>query len=136
MKIGKYRITVTRSTEVEITVADLELFNQDYEAWKAISPETADYVTEENFLAARAIISVAGGDGRYNRGIVIIHKYSDQHIEHHRTCRHCGCKDDEACDLESGPCGWHDTLDCCTNPDCIAAEEAESLPILSPSNPS
>jgi hypothetical protein len=135
MKIGKYHLTVTRTTECEITVADLDLFRQDYEAWKDLCPDSPDDISEQDFLAARAIISVAGGDGRYNRGIVIVHKYSDQHIEHHRTCRHCGCTDEEACSLITGPCSWLDD-DLCSNPFCVAARQAESLPILSPSNPS
>lgn len=126
MQIGKYRITVTRTTEVQITVADEALFLQDYTAWKNMYGDSADDVTEEDFLATRAIMSVAGGNGgKYSRGITIIHLHSDQEIEHHRTCRHCGCADHEACQLESGPCDWYGALDCCTNPDCIAAEEKE-----------
>ena len=113
MQEGKYRITVTRSTEVRITIADKALFLKDYTAWKNMYGDSADDVTEEDFLAARAIMSVAGGNGgKYSRGITIIHLHSDQEIEHHRTCRHCGCTDSDACQLESGNCDWYGALDC------------------------
>lgn len=125
MKLGKYNIRVTRTTDVQITIADLELFNQDYQAWQNMYGDSACDVTEEDFLASRAIMSVAGGTSeKYNNGLTIIHKYSDQDIEHIRTCRHCGCTEYEACSLSTGPCSWLDE-DLCSNPFCIASRQAE-----------
>lgn len=84
MKKGKYRIRVTRTTEVQITITDADKFNQDYQSWLNMYPDDADDLTKEHFLASRAIISVAGGTGKkYNSGLTIIHLYSNLEIHHH-----------------------------------------------------
>ena len=46
------------------------------------------------------------------------------YIEEVQACRHCGCTENDACETEDGPCHWV-SEDVCSNPDCIAAEEAE-----------
>lgn len=126
MKKGKYRILVTQTTDVQITVFDLELFNQDYEAWKNLHADTVEDITEEDFLAARAIISVSGSTSeKYKRGLTIIHRHSDQEIEHARTCRHCGCTEYDACILSTGPCSWI-AADVCSTPYCVVLETAQA----------
>jgi len=125
MKLGKYRINVTRSTEVRITVADLQLFQEDFERWKQLG-DPGDDITEEDFLTARAIMSISGQTNeKYNRSLTIIHLHSDQEIEHIRTCRYCGCSDDDACSLSTGPCEWV-AADVCSNPYCVALEIAQA----------
>ena len=125
MKNGKYRILVTRHTEVQITVAYLSLFQEDFQKLHQLG-EDPDAVTEEDFLAARAIMSISGSTSEmYNRGLTIIHLYSDQHVDHIQTCRHCGCTDYNACSLSTGPCSWV-AEDVCSNPFCVALETAQA----------
>lgn len=136
MKKGKYRFIVQRTQEVLLTITDEAQFKADFEHWaNLLGPDRADESTELDYLRSRAYILRLSAQDRpisLQREINRTHV----HVEDLHTCRHCGCTDDNACQLAKGNCDWHDTLDCCTNPDCIAAEVAESLPILSPSNPS
>lgn len=123
MKKGKYRFIIQRTQEVLLTITDEDQFKKDFTAWaNLLGPERTGEVTEIDYLRSRA------------------HKLNDRlcpsaldkevtnerlYIEDVRTCRHCGCTDGNACHLAKRNCDWHDTLDCCTNPDCIAKEVAD-----------
>ena len=131
MKKGKYRFIVQRTQEVLLTITDEAQFQKDFEHWAhLLGPDRAEEVTELDYLRTRADIlrlSRLDTPASLQREVTGTHVY----IEDLRTCRHCGCTDEDACRLANGNCDWHDTLDCCTNPDCVAAEAAESQPILS-----
>lgn len=122
MQKGKYRFIHQRTSHVEIEVFDPLKFREDFQAWSQLG-DPGDGITQEDFLRSRVLNGV---HSKYTRGISITQCREHDHIEAIRTCRHCGCTDDNACRLAKGPCDWHDTLGgCCTNPDCIAKEVAD-----------
>jgi len=124
MKPGKYKFIIQHTTTVCITVADPELFQKDFEAWYNLVGDAGEPVVEAEFLQARAMKHNDKYSNGHTRSIEFEHVY----VERLRTCRHCGCTEQAACELPDGPCSWA-AEDVCTNPDCLAAEEKEGAPV-------
>lgn len=120
MKKGSYRFIIHRTTEVLITVDDPSLFETGRLAWEANNAAdlSSDYLTSIAIRVERSERPDTPGAR---------HKVDadDLVIEQVRTCRHCGCTENDACSLSTGPCSWVEE-DLCSNPFCIAARQAEA----------
>lgn len=121
MKPGKYKFIVQYTTTVCITIADPELFRKDFEEWESRYGDAAcEPATEAEFLHSRA----RHHNAKYSNGHTRQEEHEHVYVEQLRTCRHCGCTEQTACELEDGPCSWAGE-DLCNNPDCLAAAEKE-----------
>lgn len=131
MKKGSYRFIIQRTTEILITVDDLDAFAQGEQEWEKKTEITyipgSDYLSAIAFQVERDEIdtgTVPGARCKIDRDDVVFEKV--------RTCRHCGCTENDACYLNTGPCSWANNEamsvdeDLCTNPFCIAARLAEA----------
>lgn len=116
LKKGSYRIVIQRSTEVLITIDDSTSFEASRIAWLEANPE-GDY------LAAIAV-QVERGEAPVTPGARTKIGIEDFDIAQVRTCRHCGCTENDACRLSTGACFWV-AEDLCSNPFCIAARKSE-----------
>lgn len=116
MKKGSYRIIIQRSTEVLITIDDAKSFEASRLAWLEENPE-GDY------LAALAV-RIERNERPAPPGARIKIDIEDFEIVQVRTCRHCGCTDNDACRLSTGACSWVSD-DLYSNPYCLAARAAE-----------
>ena len=123
MKKGKYRFIIQRTTEILITVYDPASFAQGELDWKTKS-EFA-YIPGSDYLSAIALQverDEMGGDLPGARAKI---DADDLVIEKVRTCRHCGCTENDACSLSTGACSWV-ADDVCSNPFCVALETAQA----------
>lgn len=116
MKKGSYRYVIHRSTEVLITIKDPIAFAASRLAWLEENPD-GDY------LAAMAV-QVERDEAPVTPGSIIKIDVQDFKIDQVRTCRYCGCTENDACSLSTGPCSWV-AEDLCSNPFCISARQAE-----------
>lgn len=123
MQKGKYRFIVQRTQKVLLTITDEEQFKQDFTHWaNLLGQDRAEEVTELDYLRsrARALNHLA-----CPVSIEIEANNERLYIEDIRTCRHCGCTEDEACSLSTGPCSWV-ADDLCSNPSCVDLEAAQA----------
>lgn len=128
MKKGSYRFIIQRTTEILITVDDLAALEIAMRGWEGnyLHDVYADAESiEEKYLRALAFL-IERGETPHTEGIR--HKVDGQHfyIEALRTCRHCGCTEDDACHLgDEVFCHWV-AEDVCSNPDCVKKSEQEN----------
>lgn len=124
MKKGSYRFIIQRTTEVLITVDDLEAFASGELEWK--KKQEFAYLPGSDYLSSIALQverdeietgTLPGARSKIDADDLVIEKV--------RTCRHCSCTENDACSLSTGPCSWLDD-DLCSNPFCVAARQAEA----------
>jgi hypothetical protein len=125
IKPGIYRRQITRTATILITVDDAAAFDAALDA----DDLRNDLIIEDwhwecdiyNGLAVR----IERSEHPKIPGIRYMVEDTSLDIEVVHTCRHCGCTNEAACQLEDGPCDWHnDAADCCSNPDCIEKEQS------------
>lgn len=116
LKKGSYRFVIQRSTEVLITIDDPTSFEASRLAWLEANPDS-------DYLAAMAV-QVERDEAPATPGARIKIDIEDFDIAQVRTCRHCGCTENDACRLSSGACHWV-AEDLCSNPFCLALRKSE-----------
>lgn len=124
MKKGSYRFIIQRTTEVLITVDDLEAFASGELEWE--KKKEFAYLPGSDYLASIALQverdeietgTLPGARAKIDADDLVFEKV--------RTCRHCGCTENDACRLSTGPCSWI-SFDVCSNPFCIALEASQA----------
>src|SRR5262245_33942608 len=104
MQKGKYRFIIQRTTEVLITVDDPAAFKTGELEWE--KKKEFAYIPGSDYLSAIAFQverDEMGGDLPGARAKI---DADDLVFEKVRTCRHCGCTENDACSLSTGPCSW------------------------------